>query len=32
VLFRMEPETYRICLAEFDGAFADAAAAAEEEA
>jgi hypothetical protein len=31
VLFRMEPETYRIYLAEFDGADADAAAPAEEE-
>ena len=32
VLFRMEPETYRIYLAEFDGSDADAAAPAEEEA
>lgn len=32
VLFRMEPETYRIYLAEFDGGAADAVALAEEEA
>jgi hypothetical protein len=32
VLFRMEPETYRIYLAEFDGNDPDAAAPAEEEA
>jgi hypothetical protein len=32
VLFRLEPETYRIYLAEFDGGNADAAAQAEEEA
>jgi hypothetical protein len=32
VLFRLEPETYRIYLAEFDGNDADAAAPAEEEA
>lgn len=32
VLFRMEPETYRIYLAEFDGNDADASAPAEEEA
>ena len=32
VLFRMEPETYRIYLAEFDGNDAEAAAPAEEEA
>lgn len=31
VLFRMEPETYRIYLAEFDGSDAEAAAPAEEE-
>jgi hypothetical protein len=31
VLFRMEPETYRIYLAEFDGNDADAAAPAEAE-
>jgi hypothetical protein len=32
VLFRMEPETYRIYLAEFDGNNAEAEAPAEEEA
>ncbi len=32
VLFRMEPETYRIYLAEFDGNNADAEAPADEEA
>lgn len=31
VLFRMEPETYRIYLAEFDGSDADAAAPEEQE-
>jgi len=31
-LFTLEPETYRIYLAEFDGGVADAAALAEEEA
>lgn len=32
VLYRLEPETYRIYLAEFDGNDADAEASAEEEA
>lgn len=32
VLFRLEPETYRIYLAEFDGSDAEAAAPADEEA
>ena len=32
VLFRMEPETYRICLAEFDGNDAETAVPADEEA
>ena len=32
VLYRMEPETYRIYLAEFDSDDAEAVAPAEEEA
>ena len=31
VLYKVEPETYRITLAEFDGNNADAAAPAEKE-